>query len=42
MASKRGIGVTIAVLVSVVAASFLVYLIPEDTTISIGVSFGIR
>jgi len=38
MASKRGIGVTIAVLVSVVAASFLVYLIPEDTTMKITVS----
>ena len=38
MVSKRGIGVTIAVLVSVVAASFLVYLIPEDTTMKIVVS----
>ena len=38
MVSKRGIGVTIAVLVSVVAASFLVYLIPEDTTMKITVS----
>ena len=38
MASKKGIGVTIAVLVSVVAASFLVYLIPEDTTMKIVVS----
>ena len=38
MASKRGIGVTTAVLVSVVAASFLVYLIPEDTTMKITVS----
>ena len=38
MASKKGIGVTIAVLVSVVAASFLVYLIPEDTTMKITVS----
>ena len=38
MASKSGIGVTIAVLVSVVAASFLVYLIPEDTTMKIVVS----
>jgi len=38
MASKSGIGVTIAVLVSVVAASFLVYLIPEDTTMKITVS----
>jgi len=38
MASKTGIVVTIAVLVSVVAASFLVYLIPEDTTMKITVS----
>jgi len=38
MASKKGIVVTIAVLVSVVAASFLVYLIPEDTTMKIVVS----
>jgi len=30
MASKKGIGVTIAVLVGVIAASFLVYLIPEE------------
>jgi len=38
MASKKGIGVTIAVLVGIVAASFLVYLIPEDTTMKIVVS----
>ena len=38
MASKKGIGVTIAFLVGVVAASFLVYLIPEDTTMKITVS----
>ena len=38
MASKKGIGVTIAVLVGVIAASFLVYLIPEDTTMKITVS----
>ena len=38
MASKRGIGVTIAVLVGVIAASFLIYLIPEDTTMKITVS----
>ena len=38
MASKKGVAVTIAVLVSVVAASFLVYLIPEDTTMKITVS----
>ena len=31
MGSKKGIGVTIAILVGVVAASFLFYLIPEDT-----------
>jgi len=38
MASKKGIGVTIAFLGGVVAASFLVYLIPEDTTMKIVVS----
>ena len=38
MASKKGIGVTIAVLVGIVAASFLVYLIPEDTAMKIVVS----
>jgi len=38
MASKKGIGVTIAFLVGVVAASFMVYLIPEDTTMKIVVS----
>jgi len=38
MASKKGIVVTIAVLVGVVVASFLVYLIPEDTTMKIIVS----
>jgi len=38
MASKKGIGVTIAFLVGVVAASFLVYLIPEDTAMKIVVS----
>ena len=38
MASKKGIVITIAVLVGVVAASFLVYLIPEDTTMKIIVS----
>jgi len=38
MGSKKGIGVTIAILVGVVAASFLVYLIPEDTTMKITVS----
>ena len=38
MASKKGIGVTIAVLVGVIAASFLVYLMPEDTTMKIVVS----
>jgi len=38
MASRKGIGVTIALLVGVVAASFLVYLIPEDTTMKIIVS----
>ena len=38
MASKKGIAVTIAILVGVVAASFLVYLLPEDTTMKISVS----
>ena len=38
MASRKGIGVTIVFLVGVVAASFLVYLIPEDTTMKITVS----
>ena len=38
MAAKKGIGVTVAILVGVVAASFLVYLIPEDTTMKITVS----
>jgi len=38
MASKKGIGITATILVGVVAASFLVYLIPEDTTMKITVS----
>jgi len=38
MTSLKGIGVTIAFLVGIVAASFLVYLIPEDTTMKIVVS----
>ena len=38
MASKKGVAVTIVILVGVVAASFLVYLIPEDTTMKISVS----
>ena len=38
MASKKGIAVTIVILVGVVAASFLVYLLPEDTTMKISVS----
>ena len=38
MASKKGIGVTIAFLVGIVAASFLVYLIPKDTPMEIVVS----
>ena len=38
MSSKKGTGITMAVLVGVVAASFLVYLIPEDTTMKITVS----
>ena len=38
MASKKGIVVTITILVSVVIASFMVYVIPEDTTMKIIVS----
>ena len=38
MASKKGIGVTVAILVGVVAASFLVYLIPENTEMKLLVS----
>ena len=38
MASKKGISVTVAILVGVVAASFVVYLLPEDTTMKISVS----
>ena len=38
MASRKGIVMTMAILVGVVAASFLVYLIPEDTTMKITVS----
>ena len=38
MASKKGIGITVAILVGIVGASFLVYLIPEDTTMKFVVS----
>jgi len=38
MTSKKGIGVTVAILVGVVAASFLVYLIPENTEMKFVVS----
>ena len=38
MAPTKGIAVTIAILVGVIAASFMVYLIPEDTTMKIVVS----
>ena len=38
MASKKGIGVTVAILVGVVAASFLVYLIPENNDMKLVVS----
>ena len=38
MGSRKGIVVTMAILVGVVAASFLVYLIPEDTTMKITIS----
>ena len=38
MASRKGTAITIAVLVGIVAASFLVYLSPEDTVMKISVS----
>ena len=38
MASKKGVGVTVAILVGVVAASFLVYLIPENNDMKLVVS----
>ena len=38
MASRKGIAVTIAILVGVAGASFLVYLLPEGTTMKISVS----
>jgi len=38
MASKKGIGITVAILVGVVAASFLVYLIPENNDMKLVVS----
>ena len=38
MASRKGIAVTVAILVGVAGASFLVYLLPEDTTMKISVS----
>ena len=38
MASRKGIAVTIAILVGVVPASFLVFLLPEDTTMKISIS----
>ena len=38
MGSKKGIGITVAILVGVIAASFLVYLIPEDTEMKLIVS----
>jgi len=38
MASRKGIGITMAILAGVVIASFVVYLIPEDTTMKIIVS----
>ena len=38
MGSKKGVGITIAILVGVVAASFLFYLIPEDTGMKLVVS----
>jgi hypothetical protein len=38
VASRKGIAVTVVILVGVVAASFLVYLLPEDTTMKISIS----
>jgi hypothetical protein len=38
MGSRKGVAVTIAILIGVVAASFLLYLIPEDTAMKITVS----
>ena len=38
MASKKGIGITATILIGVVAASFSIYLIPEDTTMKFVVS----
>ena len=38
MASKKGIGITVAIIVGIAGASFLVYLIPEDTTMKFVVS----
>ena len=38
MASRKGIAVTAVILVGTVAASFLVYLLPEDTTMKISIS----
>ena len=38
MASKKGVGITVAILVGIAGASFLVYLIPEDTTMKFVVS----
>ena len=38
MASRKGIAVTVVILVGVVAASFLVYLLTEDTTMKISIS----
>ena len=38
MASSKGIAVTAVILVGAVAASFLVYLLPEDTTMKISIS----
>ena len=38
MASRKGTAITIAILVGITAASFLVYLSPEDTVMKISVS----
>ena len=38
MGSKKGIVVTLVILIGVVAASFLFYLIPEDTKMKLIVS----
>ena len=38
MASRKGIIITIAILVGIIPLSFFIYLVPEDTTMKITVS----